>query len=243
MANLRDLRTQAKELGIEFKKTTSIEDLRDLIADKLCEIEQPGLEEPEKKPLPPKKAERTPVPDTPPIEVDTTSLSAEEDDEVLEDDGIGVVTSPPPDEKIDFSTEIIINDTDLNTEFIHQASKFNKFATTEAQAKAKLMNAKLRLEIVDAEITKKVREDFTKSGVKATEKMVNSEVILSKEYQAAQKALIKASCDADIAKAAKEAFMQRKDMLIQLGSAKRAEMDHSGLSIREQAKETLGKAA
>ena len=145
--------------------------------------------------------------------------------------------------KAGFSAEVIINEYDLNTEFKNQAAKFAIFAEQEAMIKAKVMTAKLRVEVVNAELTKSIRERLTASGIKPTEKMIESEVILSKEYQAAQHALISATRDAEVARAAKEAFMQRKDMLIQLGSAKRMEAEHLGMSIKERMKEVIGKAA
>jgi hypothetical protein len=37
--------------------------------------------------------------------------------------------------------------------------------------------------------------------------------------------------------------MQRKDMLIQLGTARRAEMDQIGMSLRDRAKEVMAKAS
>jgi hypothetical protein len=72
-------------------------------------------------------------------------------------------------------------------------------------------------------------------GVKPTEKMNESEVLLTEQYQTAQQSLINATCDADMARAAKDAFMQRKDMLIQLGSSRRQEIEQTGMSIREHA--------
>ena len=216
MATLRDLRKQAKELGITYEKETKPAELEEMIAVKMCEMETNT----------PAPTGRTPVtapePEAPPVE-----SSGDTD----------------PGERIGFAFEVEINDQDLNNEFKTQAAKFARYAEMEAQAKAKLMAAKLRLEVVDSEMSKKFREKFQSEGTKPTEKMIQSEVLVSKQYQVAHQALINATRDVDLARAAKEAFMQRKDMLIQLGSTRRLEMEQIGMNIKERVKEVIGKAA
>lgn len=241
MATLRELRTQAKEMGIVYTKETTPDQLQEMIVEKMCAASGGGGSEPE-----PTPASESPVARAPITVVETLADTAPPAHEhVSEHTG----TVPPhvrPGISMDennFAKEVSINEGDLNAEFKNQASKFVVFATEEAKAKAKVMTAKLRLEVVSAEMTKKIREKLIGEGVKPTEKMIESEVVTSPEYSAAQQALIQANCDADIARGAKEAFIQRKDMLIQLGSAKRQEMDQIGMSLKDRVKEVMSKAS
>lgn len=214
MATLRDLRKQAQGLGIVYKKETTADELQEMITEKMIEAES-----------------------APPIAPDISSAPPPDSpvEEAAPEVGKG---SPAP--KASFSDEVAINEADLNTEFKNQASKYADFAEAEARAKAKVMSAKLRFEVVDSQMTKKCREQLIADGVpKPTEKMVRSEVVISDEYKAAQQQLIDATCAADIAKGAKEAFMHRKDMLIQLGSAHRQEKDQIGMNLKEKAKEVM----
>ncbi len=227
MATLRELRKQAKDLEISYEKDTTAEVLQELIAEKMCllelekEIAIPPAEvfTPEEPALviPPSRSPITePEPSTPaPVETASRGEST-------------------------FASDIEINEDDLNNEFKTQASKFDFYARAEAMAKAKAMSAKARLEVVDAEMTKKIRERLALEGTKPTEKMIQSEVILSDEYQAAQRALIDANQVADIARGAKDAFVQRRDMLIQIGVSKRQIADQIGMNIKERVKEVLG---
>jgi len=239
MATLRELRTQAKEMGIAYTKETTPDQLQEMIVEKMCTAS--GGEGSESEPALAPPAARAPITVVePPVAVEVPAHEHISDH---------VGTAPPhvmPGISMDennFAKEVAINEGDLNTEFKNQASKFVVFATEEAKAKAKVMTAKLRLEVVSAEMTKKIREKLISEGIKPTEKMIESEVITSPEYSAAQQALIQANCDADIARGAKEAFIQRKDMLIQLGSAKRQEMDQIGMSLKDRVKEVISKAS
>ena len=211
MATLRELRKQAINLGLKYEKDTSPEQLQELITEKLIELD----ESPAEVSSPPAETaedqpKRTPVKEEP------------NDDD-------------PP--ETSFGEDVEINEDNLSAEFINQSKTYFKYARIEAQAKAKVMSAKLRLEIVDAEMTKTVREQLVEEGAaKPTEKMIASKVLTSKQYKAAMQSLIDATRNADIAKGMKESFQQRRDMLIQLGTTKRQEMDQIGLSIREKAK-------
>ena len=258
MATLRELRKQAKELGIPYEKDTTATALQELIVEKMCRMEledgaAPASAAPAA-PAPSTVADLTPAVRKPltkaPEEVTTPSTPAAAPKIPAAPDptpspveaaaaGIGRLKVGEP----SFADDVEINEGDLNTEFKSQASKYASYANAEAYAKGKAMTAKLRLEVVDAEMTKKIRERLLTEGTKPTEKMIQSEVILSPEYQAAQQQLIDANRDADIARGAKEAFTQRRDMLIQLGSAKRQEVDQIGMGLREKAKEVLGTKA
>jgi hypothetical protein len=216
MATLRELRTKAKELGITYEKDTTPDQLQEMIAGKMCEMETAPA------------AVAAPPPAAPPTRAPITVADPP------------VTEAAPPNR---FTDEISINDDNLTVEFKNQASKFASHATNEATAKAKALVAKLRLETVDSEMTKKIREGFAARGEKATEKMISSEVVMSPEYQQAHMAWIDAGCNADIARGVKEAFTQRKDMLIQLGTAKRLEIEQTGMSLRDRAREVMAKAS
>jgi len=220
MATLRELRKQAKDFGIAFEKTTKASQLEEMIAEKMCEAEAEAETE---------TPARTPIPSVAPVEPDPALAPAGTEAEAVE---------------LSFSSEVGINEGDLNEEFKKQASKYANFAKAEAVAKANVMTAKLRAEVVDAEMTKKIRAELIADGnPKPTEKMVLSRVIVTKEYRAAQQLLIQATTDAGVAKGFKEAFAQRKDMLIQLGSSKRQEVDQIGMHLKDKVKGVMSKAS
>ena len=243
MATLRELRQQATDLGIAYEKTTNAAELQDMILTKMCEAEIGSVDistpAPAATPAPvtPPAPAATPVARTP---VTPTPASASATPAPTPASPTSASPTSTTDKHLDFKSSIEINEGDLNTEFKQQASLYAYFATAEATAKSNVMAAKLRLEVVDAELTKKIRAELSEGAAKApTEKAIQSEVILSEQYQAAQKYLIDASKNADIAKGVKEAFGQRKDMLIQLGSAKRQEVDQIGMNLREKAKAVM----
>ena len=72
------------------------------------------------------------------------------------------------------------------------------------------MKSKLLLETVEADLFKEIRANFVTEGVKPTEKMVAAEVVKNKRYLGAKKNLIDATLTHSIAKAGRDAFVQRK---------------------------------
>ncbi len=227
MATLRDVRKQAKALGLTYEKDTTIEGLEALIAAKMCETETVAVT-------------RSPVKASPPATPPTPA--AETTGEMPDFPAPETAAKPLPasvrwgDETPDFVKAAKINITELSVEFRNQATKFAVYAKAAAVAEARLIGAKFRLELVEAEMSKKFRTVLSADGAKPTEKAIQTEVLLSTEYCEAQESYIAAVEISKITKGAKETLAQRKDMLIQLGAAQRLEIECNGISMKEHTK-------
>jgi len=228
MATLRDLREQARSMvpPVEYSKTTTKEELEEMIAERLAA-------DAEKAPF---DTDPEPVHAVEPPSAEVSATEAPANETVLD------IPDPvkPSVGELTFATDITINEGDLNKEFIEQPSKFLKYAVTEAQAQALVLKAKFILETTEAEVASTIREDYRRRDLKLTEKQLESEVLKNSKYQHVMKEYLKAKEQADILRAARDAFTQRKDMLVQLGLARRQESEHSTMAIKEKVKEIVG---
>ena len=213
MATLKELRKLAKEMEIPYEKRTSKEDLEGMIAEKMAELGVDLEEMPKKEPV------------EAPIKMAPVKATVEVPVEAKE--------------KITFENAVRINPLKLNDEFMTQAGYYYHFAKAEGVANSEVMKSKLLLETVEADLFKEIRANFVTEGVKPTEKMVAAEVVKNKRYLGAKKNLIDATLTHSIAKAGRDAFVQRKDMLIQLGLSKRQEKDQNIKIMHEKAKEAI----
>lgn len=127
--------------------------------------------------------------------------------------------------------DLFINRTDLSEEFSTHAERFAFYATCYELAAAKAESAKIQLERMYALLDHEKRSELLMAGVKTTEKMVENSVITDDRYVSAQDMYVEFSRQAALLKAAMTAMQHRKDMLIQLGSAARAELQ-ADISIK-----------
>lgn len=135
--------------------------------------------------------------------------------------------------------DLFINRGDLNGEFVRHPERFGFYATCYEIAAAKENQYKVALERLYAVLDHEKRNGLKLSGIKATEKMVENEVITDDRYVALQDEHLTAQLDAAVLKSAMYAMQHRKDMLIQLGSAARAEFQADiGLKARAAASQT-----
>ena len=137
--------------------------------------------------------------------------------------------------------DLYVNRSDLNSEFIRHPERFAFYATCYEIAAAKENNFKVNLERLYAILDYEKRGELSMSGVKTTEKMVENSVITDDRYVALQDAYMQTQKDASICKQAMNAMQHRKDMLIQLGSAARAEFN-ADVSMRAAAANAQQKA-
>lgn len=119
--------------------------------------------------------------------------------------------------------DLFVNRSDLNGEFVRHPERFGFYATCYEIAAAKENQYKVALERLYAILDYEKRNDLKLAQLKTTEKMVENSVITDDRYVALQDEHLLAQRDAAILKAAMLAMQHRKDMLIQLGSAARAE--------------------
>lgn len=203
---LREARQRAKQLGILYDKNTTLETLLELIV--AAELEKP------------------PVDDAP------GQTNTFIDQFNVPEIGITPAVSPAPPfiqeaPKRDFQAELEINIADLNEEFKTQAARFGYYASLEAKAQGDALRKKLQLEVTEANLYRDYRDQATKDGAKTTEKQLEASVASDPRYKAANLAYIEAKQHADYCKAARIAMDIRNDMLIQLGSSRRQELDQA----------------
>lgn len=234
MANLRELRKRAKELGIEYTKDDSKEVLEEMIVAKECDTEAAAEKEAASEAVAEKEA----------AEEATEKKTEMEDAPSAETKKPGKKALPGTGGSFgNFGDDLQIYESDLQKEFMEQPGKYAFYAQQAATANSKMLTSKMRMEVVEAELYKKIKDELVDAGAKPTEKMISSEMLVRDEWKSAQKSYIKAQEAYKIAKAAMDAMEHRRDMLIQLGSSARQERNQIGLDLHAKAKETLGKAA
>jgi len=147
-----------------------------------------------------------------------------------------------------FRDEIRISSTNIDDAMMQQSGLRAFYQEQAAQAEAQHARLKLRAEIVEAALYKKHRKALLDAGEKATEKMVEAEVLLDPEYVAAKNRVIEAETIAATRRAAVDALKDRKDMLVQIGADRREEGKGAlrvleNQSLRDRAMAAAGKAA
>jgi hypothetical protein len=223
MATLRELREQARSMDppISFEKGTTKEQLEEMIAERMALDSE-------------KKAE---------MAADEGAPAEAAADIAVTDSETGTTLDvAPPTSVVDesaFSSDVKINEGDLNKEFVSQAALFAKYAMQEARAQGEVIRTKFILEVTEAEVASKIREGYRLKDQKITEKQLEAEVLKNPAHRAAYRKYLAAKESAEILRAAKDAFAQRKDMLVQLGLTKRQEADQNSLSLREKVKEVV----
>lgn len=122
--------------------------------------------------------------------------------------------------------EITIESADLDGEFVEQARKFAWWAMLSELAKDKQAVIKNELDQLYARLDHKVRSEAAaatdpagkSAPVKLTEKMVENSVITDPMYQKVMKEYLEAKKEYGLLSAGRDAFAQRKEMLISLGA-------------------------
>ena len=132
-------------------------------------------------------------------------------------------------------SDLIITE-DLEDNCMNQPHSFAWWGMAAAGARKVADEAKESLSVVEANISKKIRE----SGIKMTIDEVNKSVTLCDEYKEASNAKIKAFYEADMCKVAVEALHHRRDMLVTLANLRRQEMA-SGITMMEANNQLKGK--
>lgn len=141
-----------------------------------------------------------------------------------------------------FQDDLSIQENDLNSAFLRQASLFAYYAQLHVQNMRRESRAKLLLEIEEAKIAKQVRDRLVAEGAKSTEKQIEQEISRTASYIKAANAYNEAKANTALAASTVEAFRQRRDMLIQLGANQREELKGEtrlNMHTHEQVKQKL----
>ena len=113
-----------------------------------------------------------------------------------------------------YGEDIRIDDQALDIEWKEQPVLMMRYTRHASNARRKLDLAKEALELLRAEIDKEIRQNPTDYGIdKVTENAVQNTIITTEQYKEANKKVIEAKFDVDIAQGAVIAISQRKDAL------------------------------
>lgn len=115
---------------------------------------------------------------------------------------------------MDYKTDLKIDETALDVEWLNQPSLLAKYTKIAAQARLDMDTAKDYLDYKKAELDKNIRKNPDKYGVeKVTEGAIASAIVLDDEYKEAQEELNNCRYEYDMVRGMVEAFEQRKSAL------------------------------
>jgi hypothetical protein len=143
-------------------------------------------------------------------------------------------------ESINLRDDLKINDKDLSHEFINQPSLFAWYSALLADQEDKLGRAKTDLSSCKADIIIRLRKGKIKitatNGqiIKVTDSVQDSYVEDHKLYNQYRDEVHRLEGIVRKLKVLKDASIQRKDMLMQLGALKRAEMEQFNMGSVKQ---------
>ncbi len=115
---------------------------------------------------------------------------------------------------MNYEKDIQIDQDALDVEWLEQPKLMMRYARIEAEAEREYNEAKMNLDLVKAQIDKRVRTDPDRFGIaKITETAVTGAILMTDDYKNAHQALNEALFNWNVAKGAVRAFHQRKDAL------------------------------
>ena len=123
----------------------------------------------------------------------------------------------------DLEDALSIQEANLNYEFCRQAELFAFYSTAYELALYDLGRKKVFLDQLMAQLDYKTRMEAKNGAIKMTETMVEHTIKGSKEYLQSQEELLESTKLAGLLKQAKDAIVQKKSMLEQLGFTQRQE--------------------
>jgi hypothetical protein len=123
----------------------------------------------------------------------------------------------------DLDADLQINTTALTDEFSKQAILFARYSTAYELALFETNRIKAELSRFTAHVEHRGRMDASEAGMKYTEKMSETYVNGNKDLHAMTLELLEAQKIAGLLKQARDAMVQKRDMLMQLGATQRQE--------------------
>lgn len=127
----------------------------------------------------------------------------------------------------------------LDDAMMTQPGLFAHYATQSAKAQLQCDRMKSQLELVEAMLDKEIRDQANENSQKITEALVEKTIKRDPRYQEAVSNYNEAKMVASLTRSVTDAFVQRRDMLVQIGKDLREERAGSLVQTRvENAKET-----
>lgn len=124
----------------------------------------------------------------------------------------------------DLQNDLVCTLGHLNEHLEVQAGKYAHYAAIAADATRIAREAKLNLEVTEAQIAEEARLTMEQSGEKPTEWKIQSRLNADQRRTQAYQNWINAQYRADLAQVATVSMSQRKDMLVTLAANLRGEM-------------------
>jgi hypothetical protein len=117
-------------------------------------------------------------------------------------------------DEIDYDKDVQIDPDALDIEWLSQSALMMRYAKAAAEARRQVDLAKERLDIVKADLDRKIRSNPEEFGiVKPTESGVANTILLQPAYMAASKEFIDAKYEAEMTRGAVGAIDSRKNAL------------------------------
>jgi hypothetical protein len=120
---------------------------------------------------------------------------------------------------------IEIDENDLGRELSMQAGYYLYFAEQAIRAEAVYNTTKYSCDQVLAQADTEIRLKAEEDKRKLTEKLIEKEIDLIPAVREARIRLIKAKAEMDMKKARREAWYQRKDLVVQMAIKQRGDVD------------------
>lgn len=133
----------------------------------------------------------------------------------------------------DINELCLIDDTDVSGEFMRQPALYAYFATLQANAEKRLLDAKANTKKEYALADLAAREELSLNSQKYTESVISAMIQADERYVNAVSEENLAEYDAKLLKAICYALEQRANMLISLGSQIRHEANMTGMSVKD----------
>lgn len=138
--------------------------------------------------------------------------------------------------------DLAFTEATLDDNMITQAGLFAHYARLAGDAQYELERAKMRLEIGESNAALKLRDRAEMNGSRITEKMIENQVLSDKKVVALKLELAKSRRNYEGMKSTMEALRHKKDMMIQIGVARRTENEVQA-RVMERRAETENKVA
>jgi hypothetical protein len=127
-----------------------------------------------------------------------------------------------------YMDDLAVDDTKINEVLKTQPSQFIFWATMAYTQKGVVKKMKLELEKYEGQLDASVRRTLVAAGEKATEATIQARIKRDERRVALSLELINEEEKMELLLSVKDAFSQRKDMIMSLGANLRAEMEMSG---------------
>jgi len=129
-------------------------------------------------------------------------------------------------EEVDFVSELKIDRGSLDNELTQQPSKYAFYATLASIAEDMVEQNKLKLQVIEAELDKAIRQKAMEDKIKLTETQVNNMMVGLEEWQDTKRKFLSAKKNMNILNSIVQAWEHRKSMLVSLSlKAKRESED------------------